>query len=272
MHEGIEKVGERAFYCCWRLKGIKLLGVREVEEAAFCRCEYLTDVKFGDKLETIGINAFSSCRFLKSIKLPSVRAIALGAFGGCKQLNDAEFSDRLEEVAGNAFNDCTNLRRITIPMKENLFPPDLVFHRCNQFDNCPNLTTIDLVGGTHNIISSLLLKTWRDDMNHEIDSINFFLPHFAGHEKIDAIQPWIRSVLCKIVHYKAEHSKLLKEATTLLELAIWKAKLDEKTDSSHEGKRKKAKIDVESMRTEKRITSGADIVIKNVLPFLELDE
>ena len=272
MHEGIEKVGERSFYCCWRLKGIELLGVREVEEAAFGLCEYLTDLEFGDKLDTIGINAFSSCRFLKSINLPSVRAIALGAFGGCKQLNDAEFSDRLEEVAGNAFNDCTNLRRITIPMKDNLFPPDPAFHRCTQFDNCPNLTTIDLVGGIHNIISSLLLKTWRNDMNHEIDSINFFLPHFAGHEKIDAIQPWMTDVLRKIVHYKAEHNKLLKEATTLLELAIWKAKLDEKEDSSHEGKRKKSKIDVESMRKEKRITSGANIVIRNVIPFLELDE
>ena len=34
---------------------------------------------------------------------------------------------------------------------------------------------------------------------------------------------------------------------------------------------KKAKIDVESMRKERRITSGASIVIKNVLPFLKLE-
>jgi hypothetical protein len=33
---------------------------------------------------------------------------------------------------------------------------------------------------------------------------------------------------------------------------------------------KKAKIDVESVRKEKCITSGASIVIKNVLPFLKL--
>jgi hypothetical protein len=73
-------------------------------------------------------------------------------------------------------------------------------------------------------------------------------------------------------HYKAEHNTLLKEDMTQLELAVWKAKLDEKEedDSNEKVPAKKAKIDVESMRREKRITSGADIVIKNVLPFLQL--
>ncbi len=62
---------------------------------------------------------------------------------------------------------------------------------------------------------------------------------------------------------------------TQLELAIWKAKLDEKEGedkSTLEVQPKKAKVDVEAMRKEKRITSGASIsiIIKNVLPFLEL--
>ena len=36
-------------------------------------------------------------------------------------------------------------------------------------------------------------------------------------------------------------------------------------------KAKKAKVEVESKRKERRITSGASIVIKNVLPFLKLE-
>jgi hypothetical protein len=65
---------------------------------------------------------------------------------------------------------------------------------------------------------------------------------------------------------------LLKEATTLLELALWKAKIDEKErECLGEMKAKKAKIDVQSERRELRITSGASIVIKNVLPFLQLE-
>jgi hypothetical protein len=69
-------------------------------------------------------------------------------------------------------------------------------------------------------------------------------------------------------HYRAEHNRLVNEASTLLELAVWKAKLDEKEDAQA----KKSKIDVKVVQTEKRITSGADIIIKNVLPFLKLDE
>ncbi len=63
----------------------------------------------------------------------------------------------------------------------------------------------------------------------------------------------------------------MREATALLELALWKAKIDEKEkESLEEMKAKKAKIDVQSERSEHRIRSGARIVIKNVLPFLQL--
>ncbi len=71
-------------------------------------------------------------------------------------------------------------------------------------------------------------------------------------------------------HYKAEHCRHIKEGITLLELALWKAKLAEKEESAAEVRTKKAKIDAESARKEKRITCGADKVIKNVLPFLVL--
>ncbi len=69
----------------------------------------------------------------------------------------------------------------------------------------------------------------------------------------------------------------MKEATTLLELALWKAKLagfkveDDKC-SVAENTAKKAKIDDdEGARKEARITSGADIIIKNVLPYLKME-
>jgi hypothetical protein len=89
------------------------------------------------------------------------------------------------------------------------------------------------------------------------------------------VRQWIETVLTRIERYKMEHNKLLREATTLLELALWKAMLDnnenENVDYVETTKAKKAKIDVKSARQELRITSGASIVIKNVLPFLELE-
>ena len=82
----------------------------------------------------------------------------------------------------------------------------------------------------------------------------------------------MRAVFRYINYYKDEHKATLKEATTLLELALWKANLDENEEGVIEkvgvrttrGRRKRA-------RKEICVTSGASIVIKNVLPFLQLD-
>jgi hypothetical protein len=104
-------------------------------------------------------------------------------------------------------------------------------------------------------------------MNQEINRINQVLPNAPANEKSDAIQGWIISVIDRMENYKVEHNRLVNEATTLLELAVWKAKLNEK----EEAQAKKSKIDVKVVRMEKRITSGADIIIKNVVPFLKLE-
>jgi hypothetical protein len=81
----------------------------------------------------------------------------------------------------------------------------------NQFDRCGNLTTVDLVGaeGIHKTISSLLLESWRNEMNQEIDRINQDLPNTPPDEKTAAIQHWIRSVLNRMEYYKAEHNRLV---------------------------------------------------------------
>ena len=78
-------------------------------------------------------------------------------------------------------------------------------------------------------------------MNEEIDSINQILPNApAGGwnddgEKAIVIRTWIGSVLRKIAHYKAEHQRILDEAADTLEVGL-----------------------------------PRDIVMKSVLPFLEL--
>jgi hypothetical protein len=50
---------------------------------------------------------------------------------------------------------------------------------------------------------------------------------------------------------------------TLLELALWKAKLLDENEEGHIN-------DEAARRKERRITSGASDVINNVLPFLAL--
>ena len=114
-------------------------------------------------------------------------------------------------------------------------------------------------------------------MREEIDRINRDLKDTPFNEKTRAIEQWIESVLERLNHYKTEHKALVKEAMTLLELALWKAKLlgeKEEEDNFLGGKQasKKVKIDTEAVRKELRITSGASDVINNVLSFLTLDE
>jgi len=131
---------------------------------------------------------------------------------------------------------------------------------------------VDLVGEAHTkTISSLHMGSWRTEMIARINRINQVLPDTGQREKSGVIKHWMDTFLDKMDRYKAEHCRYVKEAITLLELALWKAKLDEKEDTFAEGRTKKAKIDAESARKEKRITCGADIVIKNVLPFLQLE-
>jgi len=270
-HDGVERIEMNAFYCCWSLRRLKLLGVREVGCLAFCICRALKEVEFDDKLETIRRKAFGFCASLQTIKMSSVRTIEYGAFDNCIALTDVELPD-VERIKFLPFNKCPALRRIAIPLKDNMFPIDTTQERYIQFDHCRNLTTVDLVGGIRNIISSLLLQRWTDDMNSMIDRINQVLPNTPASGKTVFIQYCIHTVLRRIEHYRIEHRSLLKKATTLLELAIWKANLNEKEDCSIEGRAKKAKIDTAGARINRRITSGANIVIRNVLPFLQLDE
>jgi hypothetical protein len=275
MHEGIEKVEEDAFIGCRFLRGkIKLLGVREIQEEAFYSCRALTDVQFDDELETIKKSAFRYCESLQTIIMSSVRIIEAGVFEDCEQLTDVEFGCNLETIQQHAFYTCSNLRRIAIPLKDDMFPLHALHERYTQFDDCLNLETVDLVGGIHKAVSSLLLDCWQTEMIAEIDRINQDLPSTYSWEKAGAIRTWIRRVIDRMEHYKAEHYRLLKEDMTLLELALWKAKLDEKEgdNSNQKVQAKRAKVDVESVRKERRIKSGADIIIRNVLPFLQLSE
>ena len=113
----------------------------------------------------------------------------------------------------------------------------------DTFQDCENLKHVDLVKGElHETIAALLLEEWKHDVNEEMLSINQILSNAPAGDDVDnvggkarAIRMWIRSVLRKIIQYKAQHFSVLEEAAARLKLTL-----------------------------------PQDIVIKNVLPFLEL--
>lgn len=70
------------------------------------------------------------------------------------------------------------------------------------------------------------------------------------------------------VHCENEY-RTLKEATTLLELALWKKKIDGYCQEANEKRQiKKVKIEELAIRQQCRVGSGADVVIEHVLPYL----
>ena len=255
-------IGKWAFNCCYLLRSVKLLGVRVIGNGAFFFCRGLTEVKFGVELETIGENSFYNCTSLRNITMPTVTTIGRWAFNNCVQLTALDLPEGLERLLEFAFHSCQRLRRIAVPLNDNMIG-------AHVFARCPSLTTLDLVGRIHRTIDSLHLESWKNEMNEEINRVNQVLPD--TEEKTAAIQQWMSSVISQL-DYKAQHKALLKEATTLLELALWKANLHDNEGGVIEqegvrttrGQRKRA-------RKEICVTSGASIVIKNVLPFLQLE-
>ena len=219
-HENVERIEGMAFSFCRNLRRVIMPGVKEVETRAFIDCDALTDVDC-DMLHLIGPDSFMDCKSLSSMNLPSARIVGGFAFHGCIALTDVKFSAKLERIKGGAFLDCPSLQRITIPLKDGVITDD------NIFAACVKLTHVDLVEGElHEAIAALQLEDWRHDIRLEIDSINRILPNTpSGNgwnwdrmdygndvgEKAQAIRTWLRSVLGKIVHYRAGHERLLNE-------------------------------------------------------------
>ena len=261
-HKKMKKIEEGAFNNCPSLRRVtKMPGVIEIEACAFNRCFALSELEF-DKLEIIGSSAFLNCKCLRSIHMPSIRRVCYGAFVHCAALTDVVFGQDLERIEGYAL--AMQITRIAIPLKD-----DLII-RNNAFDYCNDLSRVDtLAGEIHKTISSLHMEQWRNEMQDEIDRINQTLPNIR-FGKSEAIQQWITSVLSRLDHCRSEHQIILKEAMTLLELVLWKANLHDDAAATQDGGVRVTRGQRKRARKDRCITSGANIVIKNVLPFLTL--
>ncbi len=221
----VELIGEFAFHSCRSLRRILMPGVKIIRVGAFVNCTSLVDVEC-DKLEIVGDGAFTQCTTLRSIDLPSIRIVEGDAFNCCHGMTNAKFGSKLETIQTNTFRQCHSLERITIPLKNDMIPNDRTFR------GCQNLRNLDLVEGAllQEIVSSLQLEEWRNDMSEEINSINQVLPaataggRFAWDndfgEKALVIRRWVKSVLAKFHYYKAEHRSVLNEAATTLQHAL----------------------------------------------------
>jgi hypothetical protein len=83
-------------------------------------------------------------------------------------------------------------------------------------------------------------------------------------------QAWRTETLTKLEYYESEYRKL-EESTSLLELALWKIRIDnsilEQGDAIGRGNTK-MKFDQSDFRLQCRVSCGADHVVENVWPYL----
>jgi hypothetical protein len=102
-------------------------------------------------------------------------------------------------------------------------------------------------------VEALAFKLWRDYVTNMIYTSTFDM----RRDNSDIL----REISSKFAHFEEELTKL-KEVTTMLELALWKMKMNEN------GHQDMATHDDSNVRSQDRVTCGADVVIGHVLPFI----
>jgi hypothetical protein len=119
--------------------------------------------------------------------------------------------------------------------------------------------------GMSDRVQALAFNVWRDHITDMIQTSNF---KFSGNNWNNFNSVILHGIKDKLAHFEEELPKL-KQVTTILELALWKMKINEKNHQDMATQcQKKIKADDLSIRSQYRVACGADVVISYVLPYL----
>ena len=109
-------------------------------------------------------------------------------------------------------------------------------------------------------VEALPFKVWRDHITNMI-----YTADYKHNEDNRSILNMIRD---KLAYFDDELPRL-KEATSILEIALWKMKInDNSLEENTIWSQKKVTIEKSDIRRQCRIICGADVIIGHVLPFL----
>ncbi len=111
----VKSIGYRAFSIGYRLTEITISdGIEKIGDDAFYSTE-ITDIILPDSVTYIGDGAFSSCRYLKNVKLSNnLKYIGSRAFASTVSLETIILPDSLEEIGSLAF-ERSAIKTIIIP-------------------------------------------------------------------------------------------------------------------------------------------------------------
>ena len=115
--EGVERIGDNAFYYCRDLYKVEMPDtVTSIGDSAFETCDYLHVVEFSDNITSIGEKAFKDCYYLQEINLPdSVVEIGDYAFISC-DFQEIDIPDSVVRIGEGAFSSRSSFfKSVEIP-------------------------------------------------------------------------------------------------------------------------------------------------------------
>ncbi len=149
----MKNIGSYAFFGCVNLKTVVLDGITEIKEATFSGCTSITDLILPDTLEVIGVSAFSGCTGLNELTIPeSVTTISENAFYNCTNLYYVQIdSDTVAQTGfGSKRNDqgyLTAYAKIVYARSQNVaFTTEWRNHQSHPITNPPSYTVTDSEG------------------------------------------------------------------------------------------------------------------------------
>ena len=272
LNEGLASIDIRAFQDCTSLQSITFPStVTEIGTGAFRDCSSLREVVLNEGLEKIWGHAFEKCTSLQNITIPStVDEIGSSAFFSCTHLQNALLKDGIKRIQTGAFEWCTSLESITIPSTV-IEIGKFAFNTCRRlrevalhneevqiddkaFTSCLSLrrfkfprlyTRLDNVirAGQRAIeakMDDISEVEWRRELVIPVIRREVQRSPFRGggvETLVDVDKEKLNKVKGLISYYE------IKEAITMFELALWKAKID-RADISNPADRGACRIEV----------------------------
>ena len=210
LNEGLKKIRGQAFISCESLESITIPStVANIEEGAFYECSNLKKVVLNEGLEKIDEYAFYGCSSLESITIPSsVAEIGSYVFNQCSNLKEVVCIEGLPRVESTAFCGCPLLERITFP--------NLSF----RLDDIIRAGQVDVQNKIQQCINRSEMIEWERG-----GTIYIPVEVTRRRKGCELVQQHFSHIVAWIKYYE------IKEGTTLFELALWKAKIDQVDDT-----------------------------------------
>ena len=230
LNEGVQDIKYATFNNCISLERITIPStVTEISYCAFSYCPNLRDVVLYDGIKRIRHDAFHGCRSIQRITTPStVNYIGSDAFMNCSSLREVIIVNfEGVQIKSDAFTDCTSLERFKFPHLSTSTRLNYVI-QVGHTDIEAKMDDIPAVEWRGEELAIPAIRR-RIENRSRLSLMETVVE--VDKEKIDRVEGLVR-------YYEK------KEATTLFELALWKANLDQASEMTRRSTWDKYRIEV----------------------------